>query len=835
MINIINLKKDYKSTSGVVTNALKNINLKIGNKGLIFIVGKSGSGKSTLLNLLGGLDSVSEGQILVDNKDITKFSEKEYDSYRNTYIGFVFQEFNLLEEYNVRENIELANELQNQKTDVNSFNNILTNLGINELSDRKINELSGGQKQRVAIARALIKNPEVLLCDEPTGNLDVASSEQIFNILKSISLNKLVIVVSHDLENAKKYANRIVQIEDGNIIADYSNLPSDETNLQLNLKKSKLPIRYAFRMILKNYKTKIKKFIMTIILTSIALVFMGFMTNLAMFKESRLVANNLKDNNNLIYSVVYGNFYGDGGFSSYNLKKENLDKIKEITDSIQNISYDLNNGEKGLNFEWSEEGENSINDEMYETTFSNVVEIPYNFIEVEDDRIFDNIIGSKPSKENELVIHKYLADFMIKFGVKDSNNNLYYPKDYQELVNSKKELKMGENNVVISGIMNDDNRVFLKHLNNEKLSDDDNNSLMEYYDLSYRIYVKGFTDTAKLDENPNIIEKTFGYVPAINGLEDKIENIKAIEEPIIVITSNGEEEIESLNKDEVVINIDGLKVIDKNFDSALTKYMNDNKDGTYNELLNEYLKEYFSKKPNLSKVKIWQLLKNSELREEKYLNVIGVSLDNNTYISKSYIDDYKYERKYPNRVYIYDNSISHMIKSFDQMIFNRNDSNLSGDHYVYIVGHELELENVMGLYKFLKVFIFIITCVFILFMFLLFSNFIGLSISSNKKEIGILRAIGASRNDIVKIYGYESIILGIISWLLSLVGFYVLCNFVNKFFGNTDYYTLNVIVLNPITIVIMLVFTICIAIIISSSYINKISKIKPIDVILNKE
>ena len=326
----------------------------------------------------------------------------------------------------------------------------------------------------------------------------------------SISLNKLVIVVSHDLENAKKYANRIIQIEDGNVIADYSNLPVDETNLQLNLKKSKLPIKYAFRMILKNYKTKLKKFIMTIILTSIALVFMGFMTNLAMFKESRLVANNLKDNNNYIYSVVYGNFYGDGGFSSYNLTNDNLIKIKEITDSKQNVSYDLNNGEKGLNFEWSEEGENSINDEIYQTTFSNIVEkmkqsekyktmfskavdeekeyfktiskedivkleeIIYSFIEAEDDRIFDNIIGNKPTKENELVIHKYLADFMIKYGVKDSNDNLYYPKDYQELVDSKKELKMGENNVIISGIMNDDNRVFLKHLNNEKLSSNQN-------------------------------------------------------------------------------------------------------------------------------------------------------------------------------------------------------------------------------------------------------------------------------------------------------------------------------------------------------------------------
>ena len=220
MIEFKNVNKIYKTKKGIETKALNNINLKIGNIGMVFIVGKSGSGKSTMLNLLGGLDTLTSGELLINNQNISNFKNKQYDAYRNTYIGFIFQEFNILEEYNVYENINLALKLQNKKSTKEQIDKLLNKLGLENLGGRKINELSGGQKQRVAIARALIKDPKIILADEPTGNLDQTSSKQIFDLLKEISKEKLVIVVSHDMEAAATYADRIIELKDGNIIHD---------------------------------------------------------------------------------------------------------------------------------------------------------------------------------------------------------------------------------------------------------------------------------------------------------------------------------------------------------------------------------------------------------------------------------------------------------------------------------------------------------------------------------------------------------------------------------------------------------------------------------------
>ena len=183
MVELKKVRKVYHSKKGPDTEALHNINVTMGNRGLVFIVGKSGSGKSTLLNLLGGLDLPTEGNIIVDKKDLTKLNPRQMDAYRNSCVGFIFQEFYTLEEYNVYENIELALKLQRKKYELNEIDQLLEKLGIAGLGKRKINELSGGQKQRVAIARALIKDPYMILADGPTGNLDEESSEQIFNIL----------------------------------------------------------------------------------------------------------------------------------------------------------------------------------------------------------------------------------------------------------------------------------------------------------------------------------------------------------------------------------------------------------------------------------------------------------------------------------------------------------------------------------------------------------------------------------------------------------------------------------------------------------------------------
>lgn len=220
MLSVRNLTKVYRPKKGAQVNALKNINLDIADKGLVFLLGKSGSGKSTLLNILGGLDSYTTGEIIIKGKSSSSFSQADFDSYRNTFLGFVFQEFNILEDYTVGKNISLALELQRKKSDKQAVEDILTSVDLQGYYDRKPNELSGGQKQRVSIARALIKNPDIILADEPTGSLDTNTGKQVFEVLKKLAQQKLIIVVSHDRENAELYADRIIELADGDIISD---------------------------------------------------------------------------------------------------------------------------------------------------------------------------------------------------------------------------------------------------------------------------------------------------------------------------------------------------------------------------------------------------------------------------------------------------------------------------------------------------------------------------------------------------------------------------------------------------------------------------------------
>ncbi len=220
MLEVKNLTKIYESKSGNRVVALDGIDLKFPENGLIFILGKSGSGKSTFLNVVSGLDAPDGGEIIIADRSSKYFSEKDFDAYRNTYLGFIFQEYNIINEFSVKDNIALALELQNKPPDRNKIAAILEIVGLEGFGDRKPNELSGGQKQRVAIARALVKEPNVIFADEPTGNLDSASSVQIFDFLKHLSQKKLIIVVSHDSDSAEKYGDRIIELSDGKVIAD---------------------------------------------------------------------------------------------------------------------------------------------------------------------------------------------------------------------------------------------------------------------------------------------------------------------------------------------------------------------------------------------------------------------------------------------------------------------------------------------------------------------------------------------------------------------------------------------------------------------------------------
>lgn len=222
MLEIRHVTKTYTPKHGVPVKALNDVSLKFEDKGMVFILGKSGSGKSTLLNVLGGLDRADSGEFIIKGKSSNNFSQSDFDSYRNTFIGFIFQEYNILPEFTVGANIALAMQLQGKKATPEALNAILDEVDLTGYGNRKPNELSGGQNQRVAIARALVKNPEMIMADEPTGALDSKTGKQVFDTLKKLSRDKLVLIVSHDRDFAELYADRIIELKDGVVISDVS-------------------------------------------------------------------------------------------------------------------------------------------------------------------------------------------------------------------------------------------------------------------------------------------------------------------------------------------------------------------------------------------------------------------------------------------------------------------------------------------------------------------------------------------------------------------------------------------------------------------------------------
>lgn len=235
MLEVRNLKKIYKPKKGAQVNALDGVSLRFPEKGMVFLLGKSGSGKSTLLNVCGGLDAPTEGEVIVKGRSSKDFSQSDFDSYRNTFIGFIFQEYNILNEFSVEDNIALALELQGKSKDKAAIAALLEEVDLTGYAKRKPNTLSGGQKQRIAIARALVKKPEIIMADEPTGALDSNTGKQVFDTLKKLSRDKLVIVVSHDREFAEQYGDRIIELKDGKVLSDVSKGHAEAENVSNNL------------------------------------------------------------------------------------------------------------------------------------------------------------------------------------------------------------------------------------------------------------------------------------------------------------------------------------------------------------------------------------------------------------------------------------------------------------------------------------------------------------------------------------------------------------------------------------------------------------------------
>ena len=282
MLEIKNINKSYK-VGDYKQKVLKDVSIKFRENEFVSILGQSGSGKTTLLNLIGGLDRYDTGDIIINGKSTKHFKDKDWDAYRNNSIGFIFQSYNLINHISILDNVEMGMTLSgvSRKLRRERAIGVLKNVGLGDHINKKPNQLSGGQMQRVAIARALANNPDIILADEPTGALDSKTSKSIMNLIKEISKDKLVIMVTHNEEIADEYSSRIIKLSDGVIIEDSNPVEENDKESTYKLKKTSMSFITALNLSLRNIITKKGRTLLTAFASSIGIIGIALILSLS--------------------------------------------------------------------------------------------------------------------------------------------------------------------------------------------------------------------------------------------------------------------------------------------------------------------------------------------------------------------------------------------------------------------------------------------------------------------------------------------------------------------------------------------------------------------------
>lgn len=301
MLKLENVSKIYY-TNGIVATGISKVNLELNIGEFVVITGESGSGKSTLLNVISGIDSYEEGEMYINGKETSHYTEKDFEEYRKKYIANIFQSFNLINSYTVYQNVELVlllNEYKRKQIKKKVLD-IIDKVGLTKFKNTKVSKLSGGQKQRVAIARAIVKDTPIIVADEPTGNLDTKSAYEIIELLKNVAKDKLVVIVTHNIEQVEKYATRIIKMHDGRMIqnTEIKNINEDSKITQASGKNITIPNQY--RLGIRNTFNIFSKFILLFIVFTFMSV--AFLAEYSAFKlvehsteESSGYSANLRD------------------------------------------------------------------------------------------------------------------------------------------------------------------------------------------------------------------------------------------------------------------------------------------------------------------------------------------------------------------------------------------------------------------------------------------------------------------------------------------------------------------------------------------------------------
>lgn len=932
MIEVKNLKKTYKPKKGKPVEALKGINLKFEEKGLVFILGKSGSGKSTLLNMLGGLDKFDEGEIIIKGKSSAKFNQSDFDSYRNTFIGFIFQEYNILNDFTVGANIALAMELQGKKPTKEALNNILDEVDLQGFASRKPNELSGGQKQRVAIARALIKNPEIIMADEPTGALDSNTGKQVFDTLKRLSKNKLVIVVSHDREFAEQYGDRVIELADGEVISDikkYIAKPSNfsegieviedklihiktgyeltakdlemineylrnnknsdsfisidsntnnqikravridengnrenfsetsDDNLEIKdydpnkfkLIRSKLPLKNSLKIAFGSLKKKPFRLIITIFLSTVAFTLFGLVNTMSSYESTKAGTASIEDSNVDYVSYVKQD-YIDDGYSGYYVDSLLTDEdVKNIENQFPDLKFNkmVRSDSVLLSFENNlydtEKIETNTDISYYWSWFSGSAVI-------NEDIIKDmgyTLTGNLPSKDNEIVITEFIAETFMKAG---------YQKDYNQSkateINSAKDM-IGKTislpletakEFTVVGVLdtNYNGKRYEKYQEDIKgtTSIKDYILFSEMYDVntySYHSLVftteKVFNEILESDKGVSLeshthgvsfIDNTYDYnylsVDRIIELSDLDEEMKS---HVIMLNDKT-----TLGENDIIVSLPMLS-LDYQLNNAIPE---DADFDTIKQIINEHKDSILNYETEMEIYKYY----GDYSCEVTKLNVVGVYVEPDNLYGTSYaiFADGIYEKLDSDTDGKYTALIASMPENSNDikaLVKYSEDNNIEGCKYILKNCTSYTIDMVNEIISTARKALLYIGIFFAVFAAIMLMNFITVSISYRKREIGILRAVGARGMDVFKIFFNESLIIAAINWLLASIVTGSIVNIVNHLCRTNLNLVITILNFGIIQLGIMFIISVSVAFVASFIPVYRVSKKKPVEAI----
>ena len=731
MLEIKNIKKIYK-TGDFTQVALNNVSIKFRKNEFVTILGQSGSGKTTMLNILGGLDKYDSGDLIINGKSTKKFRDKDWDAYRNKSVGFIFQSYNLINHISVLKNVEMSLKLNNiSKTKRHKLAfDALDKVGLIDHINKKPTELSGGQMQRVAIARSLVNDPDIILADEPTGALDSKTSIQIMDIIKAISKEKLVIMVSHNKELANLYSTRIIELKDGNIISDNNPVTNDEEVISnYKLKRTKMSFKEALSLSFNNIMTKKGRTLLTAFASSIGIIGIalilslsnGFNKQIEKYEKGILSAMPVSISSDSVKmdeeTIEKLNGKNQEKYPKYNyvipkknneelyVRKNNIteDYIKYIENTPKSYSYGISYM-RYTNINFIQKINNKIN--MIDNKLFPTSSIPKSFNNKSFLNIYYDILdGRLPEDQNEIILFV------------DSNNNV-------------------DENII------------------EALG----------FDKTKNVNFKNILDSSiKVVMNDDLYKKSNIYF--------KINN-----------------DYENMYKNAISLKVVGILRMKKDYPSYITS----SSIGYTEDFMNYYIDIN-------DKSKIVELQKKSDV------NVLtGMTFDNSD-LSKENMISYLGGKSIPYAIMLYPKDFSskdNLLNYLDK--FNKDKD--EKDKIIYTDQAKMISSMSGKVMNAITVVLISFSSISLIVSSIMIGIITYISVLERTKEIGILRAIGARKKDITRVFNAETFIIGITSGIIGVFIAYLLTIPANNIIYKLTELS-HVAILSPIHSIILIIIS----------------------------